>query len=46
MTCRQVAELIVAGPAAARQGGDLGERYGLQFGGPEWLPGTVERFRS
>jgi quercetin dioxygenase-like cupin family protein len=41
---REVAELIAAGPAAAGQGGDLAERYGLQFGEPEWLPGIVERF--
>src|SRR3954462_10951405 len=27
---REVAELIAAGPAAAGQGGDLAERYGLQ----------------
>ncbi|WP_229073330.1 cupin domain-containing protein [Actinoplanes sp. DH11] len=41
---REVAELIAAGPAAIGQGGDLAERYGLQFGEPEWLPGVVERF--
>ncbi|MBL7259923.1 cupin domain-containing protein [Paractinoplanes lichenicola] len=41
---REVAELIAAGPAAAGQGGDLAERYGLRFGDPEWLPGIVERF--
>lgn len=42
---REVAELIAAGPAAAGSGGDLAERYGLQFGEPEWLPGIVERYR-
>ena len=41
---REVAELIAAGPAAAEQGAGLAERYGLQFGEPEWLPGIVERF--
>lgn len=42
---REVAELIAAGPAAvAGQGDDLAERYGLQFGEPEWLAGIVERF--
>jgi quercetin dioxygenase-like cupin family protein len=41
---REVAELIAAGPAAAGQGDDLAERYGLQFGDPEWLPGIVERY--
>ena len=41
---REVAELIAAGPAAAGQGDDLAERYGLRFGEPEWLPGIVERF--
>ena len=41
---REVAELIAAGPVVAGQGGDLAERYGLQFGEPDWLPGIVERF--
>jgi quercetin dioxygenase-like cupin family protein len=41
---REVAELIAAGPAAAGQGDDLPERYGLQFGEPKWLPGIIERF--
>ena len=41
---REVAELVAAGPAAAGRGGDLAERYGLQFGEAEWLPEIVERF--
>ena len=41
---REVAELIAAGPAAAGDGADLVERYGLHFGEPEWLPGIVERY--
>jgi quercetin dioxygenase-like cupin family protein len=41
---REVAEIIAAGPAAAGQGDDLAERYGLQFGQPAWLPGVVERY--
>ena len=41
---REVADIIAAGPAAADEGGDLAERYGLQFGEPEWLPGIIERF--
>ncbi|WP_033343243.1 cupin domain-containing protein [Catenuloplanes japonicus] len=41
---REVVELIEAGPAAAGQGGDLAERYGLEFGEAEWLPAIVERF--
>src|SRR6185503_14199170 len=41
---REVTELIAAGPAAAGEGADLAERYGLQFGEPEWLPGIIERF--
>ncbi|WP_433364859.1 cupin domain-containing protein [Actinoplanes sp. CA-142083] len=41
---REVAELIAAGPAAAGEGAGLAERYGLQFGEPEWLPGIIERF--
>ena len=41
---REVAELIAAGPAAAEEGGDLAERYGLEFGEPDWLPDIIERF--
>ena len=41
---REVAELIAAGPAAAGEGGDLAERYGLQFGEPDWLPEIISRF--
>ncbi|MCY1139763.1 cupin domain-containing protein [Actinoplanes sp. Pm04-4] len=41
---REVAELIAAGPSAAGDGGDLAERYGLQFGEAEWLPGIIERY--
>jgi quercetin dioxygenase-like cupin family protein len=41
---REVAEVIAAGPPAAGQGGDLAERYGLQFGEPDWLPEIVARY--
>ena len=41
---REVSELIAAGPAAAGEGSDLAERYGLQFGEPDWLPGIISRF--
>ncbi|SNY74727.1 Cupin domain-containing protein [Paractinoplanes atraurantiacus] len=41
---REVAEILAAGPAAAGQGADLAERYGLRFGEPDWLPGIIERF--
>ncbi|WP_239107154.1 cupin domain-containing protein [Spirilliplanes yamanashiensis] len=41
---REVAELIAAGPAAAGDGGDLVERYGLEFEEPDWLPAIVERY--
>src|SRR3712207_4896488 len=40
---REVAEIIAAGPAAAGQGAELAERYGLQFGEPAWLPDVIAR---
>jgi len=41
---REVADIVAAGPAAADQGADLIERYGLQFAEPDWLPGVIERY--
>ena len=41
---REVADLVAAGPAAAGEGDDLAERYGLRFEDPEWLPEIVARY--
>ena len=41
---REVAELIAAGPVAEGQGGDLAQRYGLEFGEPDWLPDVISRY--
>jgi quercetin dioxygenase-like cupin family protein len=41
---REVAELVAAGPAAAGDGDDLAERYGLTFDSPEWLPEIIARY--
>jgi quercetin dioxygenase-like cupin family protein len=41
---REVAEILAAGPAAAGQGDDLIERYGLEFEEPEWLPDLIARY--
>jgi quercetin dioxygenase-like cupin family protein len=41
---REVVELIATGAASAEDGAELAERYGLQFGDPDWLPGVIERY--
>jgi mannose-6-phosphate isomerase-like protein (cupin superfamily) len=41
---REVSELIAAGPVAAGEGADLAQRYGLEFGEPDWLPGVIARY--
>jgi len=41
---REVVELLAAGPVALRQGADLAERYGVQFGEPDWLPDLIARY--
>jgi quercetin dioxygenase-like cupin family protein len=42
---REVVEMVEAGPVTAAQGSELAERYGLEFGEPEWLPDVIARFR-
>ena len=37
-------EIIAAGPVAEGQGGDLAQRYGLEFGEPDWLPDVISRY--
>jgi mannose-6-phosphate isomerase-like protein (cupin superfamily) len=41
---REVVELLEAGPAALGRGPNLAERYGLQFGEPDWLPDVIARY--
>jgi quercetin dioxygenase-like cupin family protein len=41
----ELAELITAGPPAPDVAAELAERYGLQFGQPDWLPGIISRYR-
>jgi len=41
---RELSDLLAAGPPAAGQVPTLAERYGLQFGEPEWLPGIISRY--
>jgi hypothetical protein len=41
---RELAALISAGPPQAGQVPALADRYGLQFGQPEWLPGIISRY--
>ncbi len=41
---RELSELLAAGPPAPGQLAVLAERYGLQFGEPDWLPGVISRF--
>jgi mannose-6-phosphate isomerase-like protein (cupin superfamily) len=41
---RELSELIAAGAPEAEQIADLAERYGLQFGQPDWLPDVISRF--
>ena len=41
---RELSELLAAGPPEPGQVPTLAERYGLQFGDPEWLPGVISRY--
>ena len=41
---REVVDMIEAGPPDPAAGEDLAQRYGLQFGDPDWLPGVIERY--
>ncbi len=40
----ELSELVAAGPPPMDALLALAERYGLQFGQPDWLPGLVERY--
>jgi quercetin dioxygenase-like cupin family protein len=41
---RELADIIAEGPPHDGQVPALGERYGLQFGEPDWLPEIISRF--
>lgn len=41
---RELSDLFAAGPPKDGQVPTLAERYGLQFGQPEWLPGVISRY--
>lgn len=41
---RELAELIAADPPDFAQIPALAERYGLQFGEPDWLPDLISRY--
>ncbi|MGV9870604.1 cupin domain-containing protein [Rhodococcus koreensis] len=41
---REMSELIAAGEPDATEIAALADRYGLQFGEPEWLPDVIARY--
>ena len=41
---RELAEIVAAGPPEPAQMAELANRYGLQFGRPDWLPGIIDRY--
>ena len=41
---QELSDLLATGPAAAERVPALAERYGLQFGEPEWLPDVISRY--
>jgi len=41
---RELADLTAAGPPQLPDLIALADRYGLQFGQPEWLPGLITRY--
>jgi quercetin dioxygenase-like cupin family protein len=41
---RELADLTAAGPPQFPAIKTLADRYGLQFGQPEWLPGLISRY--
>jgi mannose-6-phosphate isomerase-like protein (cupin superfamily) len=40
----ELSEAASAGPPAIEMVGEIAERYGLQFGRPDWLPDLIERY--
>jgi quercetin dioxygenase-like cupin family protein len=41
---RELADMTAAGPPQLADISALADRYGLQFGRPEWLPGLISRY--
>jgi mannose-6-phosphate isomerase-like protein (cupin superfamily) len=41
---RELSDLLASGPPESGQIPALAERYGLQFGQPDWLPGVISRY--
>jgi len=41
---RELVDLLADGPPGATDVPDLAERYGLQFGEPDWLPDVARRY--
>jgi quercetin dioxygenase-like cupin family protein len=41
---RELADLTAAGPPQIEDMMKLADRYGLQFGQPDWLPGLITRY--
>ena len=42
---RELADLVAAGPPDPSDIAAIAQRYGLQFGEPDWLPGIVDRYK-
>jgi hypothetical protein len=41
---RELSEMVAAGPLDFREVADLTDRYGVQDGEPDWLPGIISRY--
>jgi hypothetical protein len=41
---RELSELLTADAPAMEELMELGERYGVQFGQPDWLGGVIDRY--
>jgi len=41
---RELSDLLASGPPEPGRIPALAERYGLQFGQPDWLPGVISRY--
>jgi hypothetical protein len=41
---RELSDLLAEGPPSLEVLSELGKRYGLQFGNPDWLPDFIARY--
>jgi mannose-6-phosphate isomerase-like protein (cupin superfamily) len=41
---QELSDLLAEGPPPLEVLSELGNRYGLQFGNPDWLPDVIERY--